>query len=104
MTRSIGEDIEIISREDSSDVHKTFGIYEDFHYSMQEGDVPVLVNTPSFIISNFDIEDITEAYPLPRKKWKIRRVSDDVMYLITNYDRDESSSVRYMIAEEVGEG
>ena len=100
MTRSLGEEIEIISRDDDPKTYKTYGIYEDSHYSMQEGDVPVLVNTPSFIISNFDIEDFTDEYPLIRKNWKIRRVSEDTTYLITNFDRDESSSVRYLIAEE----
>lgn len=98
LTRGWGELIEIISLIDDSK-HTTYGIYEDSYYSIQGGEVPVLVDAPSFIIRNADIT-FTEQYPLYRKDWKIRRIKTDTTYLITNYERDEVSTVRYLLTTE----
>ena len=99
LTRNWGELIEIIAS-DGSATHTTYGIYEDSYYSIQGSEVPVLVDSPSFILRNADISVFTDQYPLYRKEWKIRRVSTDTTYLITNYERDEVSTVRYLLTED----
>lgn len=100
LTRGFGEQIDIIST-DGSQTHRTYGIYEDSYFSLREGgEVPVLVDSPSFIIRNLDISRFTDEYPLYRKNWKIKRLSPDITYLITNYDRDEVTSVRYILTQE----
>lgn len=100
LTRGWGELIEIIAS-DGSATHTTYGIYEDSYYSIQGSEVPVLVDSPSFILRNADIAAFTDQYPLYRKEWKIRRVNTDTTYLITNYERDEVSTVRYLLTTEV---
>ena len=99
ITRGIGEAIEIIPFE-GGDPHRTFGVYEDSYYSLQSSEVPVLVDSPSLIIRNSDISEFTSEYPLYRRNWKIKRLKNSVVYLITNYERDELSSVRYLLTEE----
>ena len=98
LTRGWGELIEIIAS-DGGATYTTYGIYEDSYYSIQGGEVPVLVDAPSFIIRNADIT-FTQEFPLYRKNWKIRRIKNDTTYLITNYERDEVSTVRYLLTTE----
>lgn len=98
LTRVVGEDIQIIAQEDGT-THQTLAIYENYYYEMQDGGVPVQVDTPSFLIRNKDIT-FTSQFPLNRKEWKIKRLATGVTYIITDYERDEAAAVRYLIAEE----
>ena len=94
MMVALGESITIFSDDES---YITKGIYEDSYFSNFQSEVPVLLETPSFIIRDRDIAQFTDEYPLPRDKWKIRRNRDNTEYIILDYERDEISTVRYIV-------
>lgn len=91
----VGEPISIISinNDQSFDIR---GVYDDSYFSNFETGVPVLLETPSFIIKNTDIATFTDEYPLSRNKWRIRRKSNGSEYIIIDYERDDVSTVRYL--------
>ena len=94
MMVALGESITIFSDDES---YIAQAIYEDSYFSNFQTEVPVLLETPSFIIRDRDIATFTDEYPLPRDKWKIRRNRDDAEYIILDYERDEISTVRYTV-------
>ena len=94
MMVAVGESITIFSDDES---YNTKAIYEDSYFSNFQTEVPVLLETPSFIIRDRDIATFTDEYPLPRDKWKIRRNRDNTEYIILDYERDEVSTVRYTV-------
>ena len=94
MVSAIGENLTIFSDDEE---HQVRGIYEDSYFSNFQAEVPVLLETPSFIIRDRDIERFTSEYPLPRNKWKIKRNMDQSEYIIIDYERDEVSTVRYIV-------
>lgn len=98
LTMALGERIHIISY-DESQVFPIYALYENYYYEMQDGGVPVQVDSPSFLVRNKDVT-FTDQFPLNRKEWKIRRTATGVTYVITDYERDEASAVRYLLAEE----
>ena len=91
---TLGEPIIIFSEDEQ---HSLRGIYEDSYFSNFQAEVPVLLETPSFIIRDRDIAQFTPEYPLPRNKWKIRRERNSSVYIILDYERDEVSTVRYLV-------
>ena len=80
----------------SDQIYDIRGIYDDSYFSNFETGVPVLLETPSFILRNADIAKFTDEYPLSRNKWKIRRESNGSEYIIIDYERDDVSTVRYL--------
>ena len=94
MMVAVGESINVFSDDESYTIK---GIYEDSYFSNFQTEVPVLLETPSFIIRDRDIATFTDEYPLPRDKWKIRRNRDNTEYIILDYERDEVSTVRYTV-------
>lgn len=101
LTRAVGEPIQILAQ-DGGQAFNLWALYENYYYEIQDGGVPVQVDTPSFLIRNKDIV-FTSQFPLNRKEWKIKRVRTDVTYIITDYERDEASAVRYLLSEEGAE-
>lgn len=96
MVLLLGEAITILSKE-NDEQHSLKGIYEDSYFSNFQTEVPVLLETPSFIIRDRDIAVFTDEYPLSRDQWTIRRESDGSEYIIIDYERDEVSTVRYLV-------
>ena len=94
MISTVGESITVFSDEEGYVIR---GIYEDSYFSNFQGEVPVLLETPSFIIRDREIAQFTPEYPLSRTKWKIRRNKDGCEYIILDYERDEISTVRYTV-------
>ena len=92
----LGEAVKIIAI-DGDDEYDLNAIYDDVYFDNFDSPTPVLLEKPSFLIKDSDIAKITEEYPLPRSKYNIKRVDNDQLYRIVNYERDDKSTVRYVV-------
>lgn len=72
-------------------------IYDDAYFDSFTAQVPVLLDKPSFLIRDEDIAEFTDEYPLPRARYTIRNDNTDEVYRIINYERDDKSTVRYIV-------
>ena len=74
-------------------------IYDDAYFDSFDAQVPVLLDKPSFLIRDEDIATITDEYPLPRSQYTIKDVNANINYRIINYERDDKSTVRYVVEQ-----
>lgn len=96
LTSLLGIDITIIDTTDDSE-RSMKAIYDDAYFDSYDAQVPVLLDKPSFLIRDRDIEIITDDHPLPRSQYIIRRDDTGDRYRVINYERDDKSTVRYVV-------
>lgn len=72
------------------------GVFDETIVSSFEGDVPVLVFSPNVLFRNVDTGTVLE----DRNRYTITRVSDMKRFIISDIDRDEVSTTRYLLEEE----
>ena len=92
----LGESITVVSIDDATE-YNLKAIYDDVYFDNYDTPTQVLLEKPSFLIRDADVADITNEYPLPRSKYTIRRKSNGTSYRIINYERDDKSTVRYIV-------
>ena len=92
----LGENIEIIQIL-TGEKYSLRAIYDDVYFDNYDTPTQVLLEKPSFLIKDSQVAEITEEYPLPRAKYNIRRIKNDQLYRIVNYERDDKSTVRYVV-------
>ena len=94
----LGEAITIQSI-DGEVSHDARAIYDDVYFSNFDGTTPVILDKPSFLIRDAVVAQVTDEYPLPRSKYTILRAEDGKSYRIVNYERDDKSTVRYIVEQ-----